>query len=51
MERAEDIALSLGMESFKASGGWIYQFKARHGLPYKTVSGEEKKADSSAVSD
>lgn len=49
-ERADEIALSLGIEDFKASGGWLHRFKTRHGLSYKTVSGEGKSADQDQVS-
>lgn len=50
-EKAVDIALTLGVEDFQASGGWIHRFKARHNLSYKTVCGEGKKVDASAVED
>lgn len=50
-EKAADVALSLGIDDFQASGGWIHRFKARHGLAYKTVCGEGKKVDASVVED
>ncbi|XP_050037923.1 tigger transposable element-derived protein 6-like [Dermacentor andersoni] len=50
-EKTDNIALSLGIENFQASGGWLHRFKERHGLPYRVVCGEGKKADQSAVSD
>lgn len=50
-EKADDVALSLGIENFQASGGWVHRFKQRHGLVYKTVCGEGKKVDDSVVSD
>lgn len=50
-EKAEDVALSLGVTNFQASGGWIHRFKARHGLVYKSVSGEGKKVDEAVVND
>ncbi|KAL1427740.1 hypothetical protein MTO96_017133 [Rhipicephalus appendiculatus] len=50
-EKTSDIALSLGVDSFQASGGWTHRFKARHGLAYRTVSGEDKKVDDAVVSD
>ncbi|XP_049267194.1 tigger transposable element-derived protein 6-like [Rhipicephalus sanguineus] len=50
-EKADNIALSLGIEDFQASGGWLHRFKERHGLVYKVVSGEAKKVDESQVSD
>ncbi|KAK8766588.1 hypothetical protein V5799_006630 [Amblyomma americanum] len=48
-EKADTIALSLGIENFQASGGWLHRFKERHGLVYRVVSGEGKKVDQSAV--
>ncbi|XP_049522088.1 tigger transposable element-derived protein 6-like isoform X1 [Dermacentor silvarum] len=50
-EKADNIALSLGIENFQASGGWLHRFKERHGLVYRVVCGEGKKVDQSAVSD
>lgn len=50
-EKADNIALSLGIENFQASGGWLHRFKERHGLVYRVVCGEVKKVDQSAVSD
>lgn len=50
-EKADSIALSLGIDHFQASGGWLHCFKEWHGLVYKAVSGKGKKVDESQVSD
>ena len=50
-EKADDVALSLGIETFLASGGWVHRFKARHGLVYKTICGEGRKVNEFVVSD
>lgn len=42
---------SLGASSFQASSGRVHQFKARHGLIYKSGSGEGKKVDEAVVND
>lgn len=44
-EKVVVITLSLGMKTFQATGGFIHQFKMRHGLPYKTVSSGKKTSD------
>lgn len=38
--KAEEFALSLGRNDFKASSGWLDGFKERNGICFKTVSGE-----------
>lgn len=50
-KKTNEYALSLSIEGFQALSGWLHRFKARHGLFYKTVSGEEKNADAVLVSD
>ena len=35
----------LGIEDFKASEGWIFRLKDRHGISVKAVSGEAKSVD------
>ncbi|KAG0441818.1 hypothetical protein HPB47_015841 [Ixodes persulcatus] len=41
-EKADDVALSLGIENFQASGGLVHRFKQRHGLhfPDRSRSGK-----------
>ncbi|XP_064462149.1 tigger transposable element-derived protein 6-like [Ornithodoros turicata] len=50
-EKADDIALSLGIDNIQASGGWLQRVKTRHNLVYKTVCGEGKKVDESVVNE
>lgn len=50
-EKADEIALALQIDGFQASGGWLHRFKTRHGLVYKSVCGESKKADETVVND
>ncbi|KAH8019706.1 hypothetical protein HPB51_021028 [Rhipicephalus microplus] len=50
-EKADEITLALHIDGFQASGGWLHRFKTRHGLVYKSVCGEAKKADEIVVSD
>lgn len=39
-EKAGEIASQLGIDNFKMSDGWLSRFKKRHGLVFKTISGE-----------
>lgn len=39
-EKAEEFAKSLGICNFKASNGWLENFKKRHDLAFKKVCGE-----------
>ncbi|KAG0426438.1 hypothetical protein HPB47_026453 [Ixodes persulcatus] len=39
-EKAGEIASQLGIDDFKMSDGWLSHFKKRHGLVFKTISGE-----------
>lgn len=39
-EKADEIALRLGIVDFKASEGWLSRFKHRQYLSFKSVSGE-----------
>ena len=41
-EKASKYARELGIETFKASNGWFDRWKGRHGIVFKTVSGEAK---------
>ena len=48
-EKAKGLAASLGLQDFKASKGWIQNFKRRHGLQRQNVHGESNSADTTAV--
>ena len=48
-DAANNIALYLGIESFKASDGWLWRFRNRHGIGNKVERGEPGRADISAV--
>ncbi|KAH8009043.1 hypothetical protein HPB51_009583 [Rhipicephalus microplus] len=50
-EKADNVVLSLGNDSFQASGVWVHRFKQQHRLVYRVVSGEAKKVDESQVND
>ena len=41
-EKASKYARELGIETFKASNSWFDRWKGRHGIVFKTVSGEAK---------
>jgi hypothetical protein len=38
-EKANQIALRLNIDNFKASNGWLHRFKLRHDVGYIVVSG------------
>ena len=40
IEKGEQLAQKLGYTDCKLSGGWLDRFKQRHGIVFKTVSGE-----------
>lgn len=48
-EKAKILAEKLGCSSFKASNGWLRNFKFRHGVRELDVSGEKLSADSKAA--
>lgn len=51
IEKGEQLAQELGYMDCKLSGGWLDRFKIRHGIVFKTMSGEAASAkdiDSSA---
>ncbi|KAK8774506.1 hypothetical protein V5799_010962 [Amblyomma americanum] len=50
-EKAEQLSLRFGIEDFKCSDGWVSRFKERHGLTFKTVSGEAAAVDEAVTTD
>lgn len=50
-EKAKILAVKLGCSSFKASNGWLRNFKFRHGVRKLDLSGEKLSADSKAAED
>ncbi|XP_063216422.1 jerky protein homolog-like [Bacillus rossius redtenbacheri] len=48
-EKAKILAEKLGCSSFKASNGWIRNFKSRHGIRELDLSGEKLSANSKAA--
>ncbi|XP_062582039.1 tigger transposable element-derived protein 4-like [Saccostrea cucullata] len=43
--KAEEFAKKLDVADFKASNGWLENFKSRQGITFKRVCGEEKSVD------
>ena len=48
-EKAECFALSLGLQGFEATNGWLHRWKERHSLVYKKLHGESADADHQAA--
>ena len=47
--KAVSFANDLGHNDFSCSDGWLSRFKARHGIIFKTISGEAKSVDVSVI--
>ena len=49
MEKAKDLAVLFEIEAFKASNGWLQNFKKRYFLQRRNAHGESNSADLSGV--
>ena len=49
MEKAKSLAVLLGLEEFKASSGWLQNFKKQHDLLRQNAHGESNSANTSGV--
>ena len=49
MVKANEIAQAMGIEDFKASSGWLANFKKRHGIRSFKLHGEASSADMAGV--
>ena len=45
LEKAAQFAVSLGVDNFSASGGWLERFKLRHNITFARIHGEKADAD------
>ncbi|MGH0131454.1 UNVERIFIED_CONTAM: hypothetical protein FKN15_014963, partial [Acipenser sinensis] len=48
-EKALQLATSLGLNDFKASGGWFTRWKKRFNVTYKKEQGKKQSADKPAA--
>ncbi|GBN50562.1 Tigger transposable element-derived protein 6 [Araneus ventricosus] len=51
VEKAREVGESLGLETFKASNGWLEKFRTRHNISFKQICGEEKSVNPNEVTD
>ena len=47
--KAEELSVTLGINGWKCSEGWLYRWKKRHGILYKTVCGKRGSVDDDAT--
>ncbi|GBO38468.1 Tigger transposable element-derived protein 6 [Araneus ventricosus] len=50
-EKARELGESMGLETFKASNGWMEKFRTRHNISFKQICGEEKSVNPNEVTD
>ncbi|XP_008181899.1 tigger transposable element-derived protein 6-like [Acyrthosiphon pisum] len=48
-EKARGVANEVGLESFKASNGWLQKFRERHNISFKNICGEGNSVDTSVI--
>lgn len=48
--KATHLAERLDVEDFKCSVGWLNRFKARHGIMFRKISGEEREVNDAVLS-
>ena len=51
LEKAKQLATRLGHDDFKGSSGWFDKWKKRHGITFRTVSGEAGSVDDVSLDD
>ena len=45
LEKAAQFAVSLGVDNFSASSGWLERFKHQHNITFARIHGEKADAD------
>ncbi|GBM15367.1 Tigger transposable element-derived protein 6 [Araneus ventricosus] len=50
-EKVRELGESLGLETFKASNGWLEKFRTRHNISFKQICGEEKSVNPNKVTE
>ncbi|GBM10573.1 hypothetical protein AVEN_21904-1 [Araneus ventricosus] len=50
-EKAREVVRTLGLDTLKASNGWLEKFQIRHNISFKSICGEEKSVDPNHVTD
>ncbi|GBM31220.1 hypothetical protein AVEN_193350-1 [Araneus ventricosus] len=49
--KTREVGRTLGLDTFKASNGWLEKFWTRHNISFKFICGEEKSVDPNHVTD
>jgi len=48
-EKAREVANKVGLESFKASNGWLRKLRERHNISFKRISSEGNSVDTNVI--